>query len=165
MNKQYMKTIIKKILFFVQEKSLKFTELNAILVEMKWFHLVYFFKYKISCCRLSDDSEATSMDDTSAAVKFFMDLSNCEIRDKSVVSSAFSCKNCESESRSVLSNSLQPHGPYSSWNSLVRILEWVVLPFSRGIFPTQGSNPGLPHCRQILDKLSHKGSCKNCTTD
>ena len=28
----------------------------------------------------------------------------------------------------------------------------------QGIFPTQGSNPGLPHCRQILYCLSHKGS-------
>ena len=27
-----------------------------------------------------------------------------------------------------------------------------------GIFPTKGSNPGLPHCRQILYQLSHKGS-------
>ena len=26
---------------------------------------------------------------------------------------------------------------------------------SRGIFPTQGSNPGLPHCRRILYHLSH----------
>ena len=26
------------------------------------------------------------------------------------------------------------------------------------IFPTQGSNPGLPHCRQILYHLSHQGS-------
>ena len=25
-----------------------------------------------------------------------------------------------------------------------------------GIFPTQGSNPGLPHCRQILYHLSHQ---------
>ena len=40
----------------------------------------------------------------------------------------------------------------------VRILEWVAIPFSRGIFPTQGSNPGLPHCRLILYQLSHKGS-------
>ena len=31
-----------------------------------------------------------------------------------------------------------------------RILEWVAFPFSRG------SNPGLPHCRQILYQLSHK---------
>ena len=28
----------------------------------------------------------------------------------------------------------------------------------QGIFPTQGWNPGLPHCRQILDHLSHQGS-------
>ena len=39
-----------------------------------------------------------------------------------------------------------------------RILEWVVIPFSKGIFPTQGLNPGLPQCRQILYKLSHRGS-------
>ena len=26
------------------------------------------------------------------------------------------------------------------------------------IFPTQGSNPGLPHCRQMLYHLSHQGS-------
>ena len=26
------------------------------------------------------------------------------------------------------------------------------------IFPTQGSNLGLPHCRQILYHLSHQGS-------
>ena len=29
---------------------------------------------------------------------------------------------------------------------------------SQGIFPTQESNPSLPHCRQILYKLSHQGS-------
>ena len=28
----------------------------------------------------------------------------------------------------------------------------------QGIFPTQGSNPGLPHCRQSLYQLSHQGS-------
>ena len=39
-----------------------------------------------------------------------------------------------------------------------RILEWVAFPFSRGIFPTQGSNPCLPYCRWILYQLSHKGS-------
>ena len=27
----------------------------------------------------------------------------------------------------------------------------------QGIFPTQGSSAGLPHCRQILYQLSHKG--------
>ena len=28
----------------------------------------------------------------------------------------------------------------------------------QGIFPTQGSNSGLSHCRQILYRLSHQGS-------
>jgi len=39
-----------------------------------------------------------------------------------------------------------------------KILEWVAIAFPRGIFPTQGCNPGLPHCRQILYHLSYPGS-------
>ena len=39
-----------------------------------------------------------------------------------------------------------------------RILEWVAVIFLQGIFPTQGSNPGLPHRRWILYWLSHQGS-------
>ena len=39
-----------------------------------------------------------------------------------------------------------------------RILEWITVPFSKGIFPTQESNPGLLHCRRILYQLSYKGS-------
>ena len=39
-----------------------------------------------------------------------------------------------------------------------RILEWVAIPFSRGIFPTQVLNLGLLHCRQILYHLSHQGN-------
>ena len=36
---------------------------------------------------------------------------------------------------------------------------WVgSLSLLHGIFPTQGSNPGLLHCRQILYQLSHKGN-------
>ena len=27
----------------------------------------------------------------------------------------------------------------------------------QGIFPTQGTEPGLLHCRQILDHLNHQG--------
>ena len=30
----------------------------------------------------------------------------------------------------------------------------------QGIFPTQGSNPGLPHCKGILHQLSHKVSSR-----
>ena len=34
----------------------------------------------------------------------------------------------------------------------------------QGIFLTQGSNPGLLHCRQILHHLSHQGSLIICST-
>ena len=37
-----------------------------------------------------------------------------------------------------------------------RMLEWVVISFSRGIFLTQVLNPGLLHCRQILCCLSYR---------
>ena len=49
---------------------------------------------------------------------------------------------------------------YSSVHEILqaRILEWVVIPFSRGIFLTQALNLGLPNCRQILYHLSHQGS-------
>ena len=39
-----------------------------------------------------------------------------------------------------------------------RVLEWAAISFSRGIFPTQGLNLGLLHCRQTLYCLSHQGS-------
>ena len=38
-----------------------------------------------------------------------------------------------------------------------RILEWVAISFSKVIFPTLGSNSGLPRCRQTLYRLSHQG--------
>ena len=63
-----------------------------------------------------------------------------------------------SESRSVLSNSLRTHGLYSPWNSLGQNTGVGSLSLLQGIFPTQGSNPGLLHCRRILYQLSHKGS-------
>ena len=64
-----------------------------------------------------------------------------------------------SESRSVVSDSLLPHGLYRRWNSLGqnRVNSFSLL---QGIFPTQGSKPDLPHCRQILYQLSHRESPK-----
>ena len=63
-----------------------------------------------------------------------------------------------SESRSVVSSSLQPHALYSPWSSPGKNTGVVSLFLLQGIFPTQGSNPGLPHCGRILYQLSHKGS-------
>ena len=62
--------------------------------------------------------------------------------------------------RSAVSESLWPHrhqAPPSMGFS--RQEYWSGLPFSSpGNFPTEGSNPGLPHCRQTLYHLSHQGS-------
>ena len=63
-----------------------------------------------------------------------------------------------SESHSVMSDSLPPHGLYSPWNSPGQNTRVGSLSLLQGIFPTEGSNPGLPHCRQILYQLSHKRS-------
>ena len=64
----------------------------------------------------------------------------------------------ESESPSVVSNSLQPHGLHTPWNSLGQNTGVGSLPLLQGIFPTQGSNPGLLHCRQIFYQLSNRRS-------
>ena len=64
----------------------------------------------------------------------------------------------ENESLSVVSDSLRPLGLYSPQNSPGQTTRVGSLFLLQGIFPTQGSNPGLPHCRQILYQLSHKGS-------
>ena len=48
------------------------------------------------------------------------------------------------------------HGLYSPWNSPGQNTGVGSLSLLQGIFPTQGSNPGLPQCRQILYQLSHK---------
>ena len=64
----------------------------------------------------------------------------------------------ESESHSVVFNSLRPHRLYSPWNSPGQNTGVCSLSVLQGIFPTQGSNPGLQHCRQICYQLSHKGS-------
>ena len=62
------------------------------------------------------------------------------------------------KSCSVESYFLQPHGLYSPWNSPGQNTGGGSLSLLQGIFPTQGSNPGLPHCRRILYQLSHNGS-------
>ena len=56
----------------------------------------------------------------------------------------------ESESHSDVSYSWQPHGLYSPWNSSGQNTGVGSLFLLQWIFPTQGSNTGLLHCRQIL---------------
>ena len=63
-----------------------------------------------------------------------------------------------SESRLVLSDSLQPHGLYSPWNSPGQNTGVGSLSLLQGIFPACRLKSGIPHCRQILYQLSYKGS-------
>ena len=55
-------------------------------------------------------------------------------------------------------DSLRPHGLYSPWNSPGQNTEVGKLSLLQGIFPTQRSNPGFPHCRRNLYQMNHKGS-------
>ena len=64
----------------------------------------------------------------------------------------------ESESHSIVSDSLWPHGLYSPWSSPGQNTGVGSLSLLQRIFPTQGSNSGLPHYRQIVYQLNHKGS-------
>ena len=50
----------------------------------------------------------------------------------------------------------------SPWNSPGQNTGVGSLSLPHGIFPTEGSNPGLLHCRWILYQLSHKGSPGLC---
>ena len=43
-----------------------------------------------------------------------------------------------------------PRGLYRPWNLPGQNTEVSSLSLFQGIFPSQGSNPGLPHCRRIL---------------
>ena len=66
----------------------------------------------------------------------------------------------KSASRSVVSNSLLSHGLYSPWNSPGQNTGVGSLSLLQGIFPTQESNPGLPHCGWIFHQPSHQGSSR-----
>ena len=66
-------------------------------------------------------------------------------------------------SHPVVSNSLRPHGLYPTkllrpWNFSGKCTGVGCHFLLQGIFLTQGSNPGLPHCRQTLYHLWHQGS-------
>ena len=64
----------------------------------------------------------------------------------------------ESESGSVVLDSLRAHGLYCPWNSPGQNTGVGSLSLLQGIFPTQGLNSGLLHCRWILYQLSQKSS-------
>ena len=62
-------------------------------------------------------------------------------------------------SRSVVSNSLRPYG-LCPWDFPVKSTGVGCHFLLQGIFPTQGLNPDLQHCRQTLYHLSHQEETK-----
>ena len=66
----------------------------------------------------------------------------------------------------LVSDSLWPHGLkptrfFSQWDFPGKSTGVGCHFLLQGIFPTQGSNPGLPHCRQMFYCLRHQGSPLN----
>ena len=62
------------------------------------------------------------------------------------------------ESRSVCVQLFVTQRLYSPWNSPSQYTGVGSFSLLQGIFPTQGLNPGLLHCRRVLYQLSHQGS-------
>ena len=68
------------------------------------------------------------------------------------------CTESESEVVQLCLTLCDPMDYTVHWNSPGQNIGVGSLSLLQGIFPTQGSNPGLPHYRRILYQLSHKGS-------
>ena len=67
----------------------------------------------------------------------------------------------ENESHSVMYDFLRPHGLYSPWNSPGQNTGVGSHSFLQGIFPTQGSNPGLPGLQADYLPAKPQGKPKN----
>ena len=66
------------------------------------------------------------------------------------------CRGKYSSSRLRRKLKMESHGLYSPWNSLSQNTRVGSLSLLQGMFPTQRSNPGLPHWRWILYQLRHR---------
>ena len=125
--------------------------------------LFLYHRWAILRSILRDSSEGPSETEP----KFFTTMTNLRRRMLLLLSLLCHFHSLDILSCSVVSNSCNPmdysppgsfvHGDSPGRNTGVGCHALL-----RGIFPTQGSNPGLPHCRQILYYLSHQGSPYNC---
>ena len=74
----------------------------------------------------------------------------------------------ESVSCSVVSDTLQRHGSgrlLYPWDSPGKNTGVGCHSLLQGIFLTEGSNPGLLHCRRIFNLMSHQGSPIKCESE
>ena len=85
-------------------------------------------------------------------IEFILRKSHCDINTKPKETQGSECV-----SRSVVSDSWLIR-PLCPWNSSGKNTGLGSHSLLQGTFLTQGLNPGLSHCRQILYHLSHQGS-------
>ena len=85
-----------------------------------------------------------------------------EIGSKSLGSMKEKKENEVTQSCPTLCDPMDCSPPGSSVHGIfqARVLEWTAISLLQGIFLTQGLNPDLLHCRQMLYHLSHQG--KEC---
>ena len=67
-----------------------------------------------------------------------------------------------SVNHSVVSSSLQPHGLHSPWSSPGQNTRVGSHSLLQGIFPTQGSNPGLPHAARFFTSWATRETPYTC---
>ena len=107
---------------------------NRIFLKHFWVQNLFPIKHKDNCIYWKTEHEHSH-------IKFWIQLQgNKHIDDTKNRSSCNKCLNL-----------------CTPWNSPGQNIVMGSLSFLQGIFLTQGLNPGLPHCRQILYQLSHQG--------
>ena len=82
---------------------------------------------------------------------------NKAIYSKPTLNSIFNGESEVAQSCMTLCNPIDSSLPGSSIRGIFQAKVGCHFPL-QGIFPTQGSNPGLPHCGQMTYPLSHQGS-------
>ena len=73
--------------------------------------------------------------------------------------------NCSTVSNSLRPQGLKPARFLCPWDSPGKNTGEGCHALLQGIFPTQGSKPGLPHCRQILSQLSYTREAPSPSND
>ena len=96
--------------------------------------------------------EATPMQELYHHFHPVMTVSSLVVTTKNIFACMLSFQSCL-----TLYDPVNCSPPGSSIHGILqaKLLEWVAIPFTKGIFLTQGSNPSLSHCRQIVHPLSH----------
>ena len=129
--------------------------------------LMHWGPCRFSLCTTSSDYSCISFEESSFSIEIPWVPSGLSSELSDLGPMDHGGKKSESVSHSVVSKSFWLHGllstwPFCPWNSPSKNTRMACHSLLWGIFPTQGPNLDLPHCRQILHCLSHQGSPRGC---